>query len=77
MANLCFLKTEKVASTPLTLWLWRLTLPPGEMVPPIFFMEMTSKDVKDITLMPLVTFFSVLERQEKKHKRNPPRLDEG
>ena len=37
MANLCFLKTEKVASTPLTLWLWRLTLPPSKVLPPILF----------------------------------------
>ena len=39
MANICFLKTEKFASTPLTLWLWRLTLPPGKVVPPFFFHE--------------------------------------
>ena len=38
-----FLKLKKVASTP-TLWLWRLTLPPGMVVPPVFFMKMTTKD---------------------------------
>ena len=49
MANFMFSKTEKVASTPLNLWLWRLTLPPGKVVPPFFFMKMTAKDVKEIT----------------------------
>ena len=39
---------------------------PGKVVPPIFFfMKMTAKDVKEITYMPLVTFFSVLERPGK------------
>ena len=42
---------------------------PGKVVPPIFFfMKMTAKDVKEITFMPLVTFFSVLERPGKKSK---------
>ena len=56
MANLSFLKTEKVATTPLTLWLWRLTLPPVKVVPPIFFMKMTAKDVKEITYYALGNF---------------------
>ena len=30
-------KSEKGCNHPLTLWLWRLTLPPSKMVPPIFF----------------------------------------
>ena len=30
-----------------------------------FFMKMTAKDVKEITYMPLVTFFSVLEQPGK------------
>ena len=30
-------------------------------------MKMTAKDVKEITYIPLVTFFSVLERPEKKN----------
>ena len=43
-----------------------------------FFMKMTAKDVKEITYMPLVTFFSVLERQRKSRKgNNPPWLDDG
>ena len=33
-----------------------------------FFMKMTAKDVKEITYMPLVTFFSVLERPRKNRK---------
>ena len=61
-----FLKTEKVATTPVTLWLWRLTLPPGKVVPPIFLHEYEKK--KEITYMPLVNFFSVLERPGKNRK---------
>ena len=60
-----FLKL-KTLHLPLTLWLWRLTLPPGKVVPQILvFMKMTAKDVKEITVMPLVTFLSVLERPGK------------
>ena len=43
-------------------------------------MKMTAKDVKEITYMTLVTFFSVLERPGKNRKNNPPPppwLDEG
>ena len=43
-------------------------------------MKMTTKDVKEITYMPLVTFFSVLEQPGKNRKggcNNPPWLDEG
>ena len=65
MANYFFLKTEKVAQTP-TLWLWRLTLHPGKVYSHFFFMKMTAKDVKEIAYMPLVNFFSVLERPGKK-----------
>ena len=42
-----------------------------------FFTKMTAKDVKEITNMPLVTFFSVLERPGKHRKgcwNNPPTL---
>ena len=46
MANKCFLKTEKVASTPLALWVWRLTLPLAKVVPPIFFHENDRKGCK-------------------------------
>ena len=41
---------------------------------------MTAKDVKEITFMPLVTFFSVLERPGKNRKgglQQPPWLDES
>ena len=75
-----FLKLKKVASTPLTFWLWRLTLPPGKVVPPIFFMKMTAKDVEEITYMPLVTFFSVLERpggKTVKGLQQPPLVRRG
>ena len=43
-------------------------------------MKITAKDVKEITYMPLVTFFSVLEVPGKNRTggcNNPPWLDEG
>ena len=43
-------------------------------------MKMTAKDVKEITYMPLVTFFSVLEPPEKNRKggcNNLPWLGKG
>ena len=55
----------------------------GKVAPSIFFfflMKMAAKDVKEITYMPLVTFFSVLERPGENRKgscNNPPWLDEG
>ena len=73
------LKTEKGAIHPVTLWLWRLTLPRVRWYLH-FFMKMTAKDVKEITFMPLVTFFSVLERPEKNSEGGcnyPPWLDES
>ena len=39
-------------------------------------MKMTTKDVKEITYMPLVTFFNVLERPGKNHKE-PPLVRQG
>ena len=51
-----FLKTEKVATTPFTLWLWRLTLPPGKVVPPIFFHENDRKGCKRDYLYALGNF---------------------
>ena len=41
---------------------------PGKVIPPIFFMKMTAKDVKEITYISLVTFFSVLEQPGKNRK---------
>ena len=41
---------------------------------------MTAKDVKEIVYMPLVTFFSVLERPGKTVRgelQQPPLVDEG
>ena len=55
-------KTEKVASTPLTLTAYPTA---GRGGIPNFFMKMTARDIKEITYMPLVTFFSVLERPGK------------
>ena len=42
-------------------------------------MKMTAKDVNEITYMPLVTFFIVLERpgETVKGLQQPPWLDEG
>ena len=48
--------------------------------PQFFFMKMTAKDVKEITQMPLVTFFSVLELPEKNRKgvaTTPPLVRRG
>ena len=53
---------------------------PGKVVPQFFFMKITAKYVIEITFMPLVTFFSVLERPEENRKgglQPPPWLDEG
>ena len=53
---------------------------PLRWYPQFFFMKMTAKDVKEFTYMPLVTFFSILERPEKNRKEScnkPPWLDEG
>ena len=68
----------------------RLHLPPhpliltayptlGKVVPQYFFMKMTAKDVKEITYMPLVTFFTFLERPGKNRKgvATTPLVDEG
>ena len=56
------------ASTPHPLTLTAYPTP-GKVVPPFFyfffFMKMTAKDVKEITFMSLVTFFSVLQRPGK------------
>ena len=69
MANYIFLKLKRLHQLPSPSDFWRITLPPSEVVPPIFFfMKMTAKDVKEITLMPLITFFSVLERPGKNRK---------
>ena len=40
-------------------------------------MKMTAKDVKEITYMPLVTFFSVLERPGKNATPPPPPVRRG
>ena len=76
MANFMFSKNWKGCINPphpLTLTAYPTS---GKVVPPqFFFMKMTAKDVKEITLMPLVTFFSVLELPEKNRKEgcnNPP-----
>ena len=48
-----------------------LPYPRVRWYPHFFFMKMTAKDVKEITYMPLVTFFSVLKRPGK-NRNNPP-----
>ena len=37
---------------PPTTQLWRLTLPPPQVVPPIVFIKLSAKNVKEITQMP-------------------------
>ena len=76
----CFLKTEKVASTPSHSDFDGLPYPRVRWYPQFVFMKMTAKDVKEIKWMPLVTFFSVLELPEKNRKgvaTTPPWLDKG
>ena len=73
-------KIEKVASTPPhPLTLTAYPTPRVRWYLQFFFMKMTAKDVKEITYMPLVTVFSVLERSEKTVRglQRPPWLDEG
>ena len=79
MANLCFLKTEKVATTPPPSDFDGLPYPRVRWYPKFVFMKMTAKDVKEITYMPLVTFFSVLERPGKTVRglQQPPLVRRG
>ena len=81
MANQSFLKTENAATTPSPSDFDGLPYPRVRRYPQFFFfMKMTAKDVQEITNMPLVTFFSVLERPGKNSKggcSNPSWLDEG
>ena len=82
MANSCFLNTEKVATTPSPSDFDGLPYPRIRWFPQFgfFFMKMTTKDVKEITYMPLVTFISVLKRPGTNRKggcNNLPWLDEG
>ena len=64
MAKKCFLKTEKVTTTPAPSDFDGLPYPRIRWYP-FFFLKMTAKDVKEITYMPLETFFSVLEQPGK------------
>ena len=64
MANFKCLEIEKVASTPSPSDFDGLPYPRVRWYP----QKMTAKDVKEITNMPLVTFFSVLERPGKNRK---------
>ena len=67
MENFKCLKIEKGCIHPHLLTLTAYPTP-GKVMPPFFFMKMTAKDVKEITYIPLVTFFSVLERPGKNRK---------
>ena len=75
-----FLKLKRLQQPPSPSDFDGLPYPRVRWYPQFFFMKMTTKDVKEITYMPLVTFFSVLEQQGKNRKggcNNPPWLDEG
>ena len=79
MANV-FLKLKRSQQPPSPSDFDGLPYPRERWYPQFFFMKMTAKDVKEITYMPVVTFFSVLEVPGKKRKggcNNPPWLDEG
>ena len=75
-----FLKLKRLQQPPLPSDFDGLPYPrdSGKVVPQFFFMKMNANDVKEITYnMPLVTFFSVLERPGNRKGNNPPWLDEG
>ena len=75
-----FLKLKRSHQPPSPSNFDGLPYPRVRWYPQFFFIKMTAKDVKEITYMPLVTFFSVLERPGKNRKggcNNPPWLDEG
>ena len=67
-------KTEIASSPPSPSDFDGLPYPGQGGTPNFFFMKITAKDVKEVTYMPLVTFFSVLERLGKNRKGscNPP-----
>ena len=56
-----FLKLKRLQQPPSPSNFDGLPYPRVRRYPHFFFMKMTAKDVKEITYMPLVTFFSVLE----------------
>ena len=62
-----FLKLKRLQQPPHPLTLMAYPTP-GYGGTPFFFMKMTAKDVKEITYMPFVNFFSVLERPRKNRK---------
>ena len=72
-------KTEVASTPPHSLTFDGLPYPGQGGTPIFFFMKITAKGVKEITHMPLVTFFSVLERpgENRRGSCNPPWLDEG
>ena len=63
-----FLKLKRSQQPPSLSVFDGLPYPRVRWYPQFFFMKMTAKDVKEITYMPLVTFFSVLERRGKNRK---------
>ena len=78
MANLCFLKTEKVATTPPSPSDFDgLPYPRVRWYPQFFFHENYRKRCKRDYLLPLVTFFSVLERPGENRKDNLPLVRRG
>ena len=75
-----FLKLKRLHPPPSPSDFDGLPYPRVRWYPQFFFVKMTAKDVKEITYMPLVTFFSILERPGKKRKGGcnyPPWLDKG
>ena len=68
MANFKCLKIEKGCIHPPHPLALTAYPTPGKVVPHFFFMKITAKDVKEITYMPLVTFFSILEQPWKNRK---------
>ena len=63
-----FLKLKRLQQPPSPSDFYGLPYPRVIWYPNFFFMKLTAKDVKEITYMLLVTFFSVLERPGKNRK---------
>ena len=75
-----FLKLKRLQQPPSPSDFDSLPYPRVRWYPQFFFMKMTAKDVKEITYMPLVTFFSVFEQLGKNRKggcNNPSLVRRG
>ena len=63
-------KNWKRLHTRLTLWLWRLTLPQGKVLPPFFFHQNDYKGCKRYYLYALGSFLLRFNKTKKQNKTN-------